>query len=442
MEAYYAFLNELINKNADQFNKNQNEINWINPYNAFEYEGQRSSLLKELDKKLNWDFKHTKPWINSLSRGCQICGEGSWSCLFVTGLCNAKCFYCPAKQNEDHIPATQQVTFSRADDYADYINHFGFKGVSISGGEPLISFERTLDFIKTIRNKCSRDTYIWMYTNGILAKKEKFQLLADAGLDEVRFDIGAVNYRIDNLLKAKDVIGNITVEIPAIPEDLGEMKAMLPKLVDAGVTNLNLHQLRLTEYNAPKLLNRNYTFLHGEQPTVIESELAAMKLIKEVLDRSIPLGVNYCCFQFKNRFQKAGYRRNVATKLLNNYETLTERGYIRSVFFNNSLLENNIDLKTLAEDMTIDDEIQIRYKSFILEDDKPSERNNGYNLEIGEKQYLISSFDAIEEIVLNRDDFVKFLKMIEGNNGEIPMSSKLFTAWRFEHIEKGWREFF
>ncbi len=50
-------------------------------------------------------------------------------------------------------------------------------------------------------------------------------------------------------------------------------------MIKAGVSNLNLHQLRLTKHNAEKLAKRNYTFIPAEQPIVLESELAALDIL-------------------------------------------------------------------------------------------------------------------------------------------------------------------
>lgn len=192
MNAYDLYLNDLLNKNRDKFSACKN-IRWMNTSQAMDAQEKRDNLIKI--KAFMWYFKDTKPIVNTLSHGCKLCGEGSWSCLFITNKCNAKCFYCPTAQLKDETPATQSLTFENAESYAGYINYFRFKGVSFSGGEPLLFFERTLHYLKTLRKLCRPDLYIWMYTNGILATSEKIRMLADHGLNEIRFDIGATGYR-------------------------------------------------------------------------------------------------------------------------------------------------------------------------------------------------------------------------------------------------------
>jgi pyruvate formate-lyase activating enzyme-like uncharacterized protein len=166
MNPYSVYLNNLVNKNKSNFAEYPN-IKWLNPYQALEAHEKRDKLMSSLSEKLL--FKETKPFHHQISEGCKLCGQGLWSCLFITNKCNASCFYCPSTQLKDEVPATQSLTFETAESYADYINFFGFKGVSFSGGEPLLFFDRTLHYLKIVRKMCSPDLYIWMYTNGILA---------------------------------------------------------------------------------------------------------------------------------------------------------------------------------------------------------------------------------------------------------------------------------
>lgn len=156
MEAVYGWLNSLINKNKSEFAP-WSGISWLNPFNAHDYQIRRDMLAKNIGNDIL--YKTTKPFHNYISKGCSLCGSGSWSCLFITNKCNATCFCCPAPQQNDEPPSTQGMVFHKANDYADYIKHFSFKGVSFSGGEPLLYFDRLLEYLKAVRKKCSRDVY-------------------------------------------------------------------------------------------------------------------------------------------------------------------------------------------------------------------------------------------------------------------------------------------
>lgn len=411
MDPFQNYLNGLQNKNRENFS-GFSGIKWLNAGTAGKAEKKRKKLLENSGD--NFLFKKTKPFYRQISKGCQICGEGNWSCLFITNKCNAGCFYCPASQVNDEVPSTQNLNFETPEAFAEYINFFGFKGVSFSGGEPLLYFDRTLAFLNEVRKKCAPDIYIWMYTNGILASEDKFRRLADAGLNEVRFDIGATAYKLDKIEFAKGIVPVITVEIPAVPEKKELIKKLLPGLIEAGISNLNLHQLRLTKYNAPKLLQHNYTYIHAEQPVVLESELAALEILNYAHENNLEIGVNYCSFFFKNRFQKAGYRNMLANKLLPEAQ-ITEKGFIRETG------ENTIGYKSINLSET-------SLPGFIP-------------LEQEFKTYFFKTETALKPVSLDGVQLADFEKIKADDFVEIPEDPDLFKIWQMEKIETGLREY-
>lgn len=444
MSAYINFLNELTNKNRLLYPAYADQIKWIGYYEALEKEEERKNLLEKLDQKLNWSFKNTKPWINSLSKGCQLCGQGEWSCLFITGKCNANCFYCPTNQEHDGIPSTQLTSFDNPEDYIAYLEYFDFKGSSLSGGEPLLVFDRTLNYITKIKQHFGDKLYLWMYTNGILGSEERFKQLANAGIDEVRFDIGATNYNLNFLKHAQGIIPNLTVEIPAVPEEFEKLIKVIPELINIGVTNLNLHQLRLTNYNAPKLLKRKYTYLHGEQATVLESELTALKLIDFIAENNLNIGVNYCAFHFKNRFQKAGFRKKIASKFLDSNQQLTENGYLRTIEHKHEyyfIKDNTLINSSGKEHQDFSDPIDLSFKGLVIDDHL---ENSQYiqKINIGNKSYFLRSGLAQKNMQLNQSEFQDFLELFKSNGATIPDKNNLFPAWKSEFIEWNLREYF
>jgi len=234
---------------------------------------RRAQLLAALAPNATTCCQGSKLHTGPLAPGCVTCTAGRWSCLFINGICNGRCFYCPTSQSSKSEPMTNSLRFPVVQDYIDYLRSFEFQGASISGGEPLMTFDRTLQFVRRIKARLGSAIHLWLYTNGILADEEKIGLLQDAGLDEIRFDLSAVAYRFDKVRLAAGRIPAVTIEIPAIPEDYELLRNLLPQLAEAGVQYLNLHQLRVTPYNAAHLLDRGYTLLHGPKVTVLESEL-------------------------------------------------------------------------------------------------------------------------------------------------------------------------
>ncbi len=326
-----AITDEIIVNNQNEYPELFDKMRWLGPEQGRKAATIRQTLVDEIFRYPgpDWGYRETKLFTHSLSPGCALCGSGDWSCLFINGVCNAKCFYCPASQNDPGSAMTHTLAFEDPKDYADYVNRFGIKGVSFSGGEPLLTFERVIQFLDTLKSKADHEVYTWMYTNGLLATKEKMAALKGSGLDEIRFDLSADDYRLDALEKALGVIPRVTVEIPAIPEDLARTRKLIKTLHEMGVNHLNLHQIRCTPFNAEKLIQRGYTFVHGPKVTVLETEQTALELIRFSLENDIALPINYCSFTYRHQFQGAGARKRYAQEVKKAYEDVTPTGHIR-----------------------------------------------------------------------------------------------------------------
>lgn len=326
-----SYRHQLVSANLAEFGDTAEALNWISPAGAMAAQTERGKRLQSMGQRLHLAFKGTKPHIGPLSPGCRICGEGDWSCLFINGKCNCRCFYCPSSQAEIGVPTTNRMPFNRPADYATYVDHFGFRGISISGGEPLTTPALTLRFLRTVDQSKKRPLHLWMYTNGTLLTADLVKKLKDAGLDEIRFDLSAAGYDLKKVRLAVGHIPIVTVEIPAIPEDFQRLSELLPLMKAIGVDHLNVHQLRMNPFNRDQLDKRKYTYLHGEKVTVLESELTALALMQHVVDRNIGLPVNYCASVFQHRFQRAAARRKSAQLMVKPHQSITECGYIRSL---------------------------------------------------------------------------------------------------------------
>lgn len=322
---------ELIAGNRREYGRDYDFLVFPTPDQAAAAQAERDGLLAWLREHAEFGCSDTKVDCRRLSPGCRTCAAGGWSCLFINGRCNASCFYCPAPQDESDGPQTNGIPFATPEDYAEYVAQFGFSGASISGGEPLLTLERTLSYLAAVRRRCGDAVHLWMYTNGTLLTREIAGELRDAGLGEIRFDIGATNYDLGKLRLAVGVIPTVTVEIPAVPEEEALLRVKLVKMAAVGVQHLNLHQMRLTPHNFRHLAVRAYTFVHGERVTVLESELAALRLVRYAIEQGIDLPLNYCSFPYKRRFQHAAARRRGIPFIQAAHEAVTEAGYVRAL---------------------------------------------------------------------------------------------------------------
>ena len=321
----------LIEANRSEYGESYPRIPFVDQASCTALNEQRLQLLDSLSSRVEVGCGGTKFDMHDLAPGCRVCVEGDWSCLFVNGRCNARCFYCPTRQEETGLPTTNAVNFRSPADYVAYLEQFGFRGMSLSGGEPLLTPGRSLAFIGAAKRHFGDRLHTWLYTNGIMVNADILFRLRDVGLDEIRFDIGAVGYSLEKLRLAVGIIPTVTVEIPAVPEDFELSCHKMNEMAEVGVGYLNLHQLRLTPHNLERFLARPYTFLHGEKVTVLESELTALALIRHSLDENLGLPVNYCSFVYKHRYQKAAARRRSALFMRKPYETVTSAGYLRTL---------------------------------------------------------------------------------------------------------------
>ena len=322
---------QMIDANRREYGRLYDLLTFATPDQLAAASAERAELLQWLDQRAAFGYAETKVNCTGLSPGCRSCGDGSWSCLFINGRCNGRCFYCPTPQDDDGPPVTNGLPFTSPEDYAAYVAALGFNGVSISGGEPLLTPELAISYLSAVRRRCGVTLHLWLYTNGTLLTADLCSRLRDAGLNEIRFDLGAVRYNLKKLRLAIGCIETVTVEIPAVPEDEELLRGKMVEMAEAGVKHLNLHQMRLTPHNFGPLTERGYTFLHGEKITVLESELSALRLVRYGLEQGIPLPVNYCSFPYKRRFQHAAARRRAALTVCTPDETVTESGYLRTI---------------------------------------------------------------------------------------------------------------
>lgn len=318
-----------IQMNKEEYGENYPLLRWVTEEEAQRAAKEREEILESLQGKVQFGFRETKLDCTKLSPGCLLCGEGAWSCLFINSICNAHCFFCPTEQPSKSEPLTNGIRFPSPDDYVDYVRRFNIRGVSISGGEPLLTLDRTLLFIRKIKKAFGEKIHLWLYTNGILVNQDDLKRFRDTGVDEMRFNINATHYDLEKVTLAVPVIDTVTVEIPAVPEKYDLLKGLLRPLHNAGVKFLNLHQLRCTPHNAQNIIKRDYTLLHGPQPTVLQSELTALRLLMHAKENHIGLPINYCSFVYKNSAQTVAYRKRLAAFLRKPFEDITEAGAIR-----------------------------------------------------------------------------------------------------------------
>ena len=146
-----------ISRIKDEYSDTYDTMTWLTPEKAQAASRVRENLITRIfahqGKGPEWRFARTKLVTHGMSPGCRLCGSGDWSCLFINGICNARCFYCPSTQNRKGLPMNASLEFKTPNDYVDYVRAFGIRAVSFSGGEPFMTFERVVQYLKALRAK-------------------------------------------------------------------------------------------------------------------------------------------------------------------------------------------------------------------------------------------------------------------------------------------------
>lgn len=301
-------------------------------------EARRASLLAALGADVHRSCWETKLRWGPLSPGCVSCAAGRWSCLFLNAVCDGGCFFCPGGGfvgGEPGVPVAEGLSFETPRSYAGYVAGLGYRGASFSGGEPLLTMGRVLEFLASLQALSSggrRRPYTWLYTNGRGASPQRLARLAAAGLDELRFNVAGEAYELSAVRRAVGVIPRVTVEIPVIPEDASRLRQLLPELARLGVDHLNLHELMALGRSPAALAARGYTFLHGPHPPVLGSELLALELLEQAERSRLSLGVHYCSGSFKRACHAWAPRARAAELTAGPLDSLTRWGTLRTLW--------------------------------------------------------------------------------------------------------------
>ncbi len=299
-----------------EFCGNKYEINKM--LNRMDFQAVFKKAQDEIKDNLNFDDSGMTVLTKSsyeLSKGCQACKTGGWWCLYVGNECNAKCKFCPQSKDKAELKKwTHPRTISRywIDDVKFYFEEYKNKitGVSYSGGEPLLYLDRITEIAGYINNS-KNETYQWVYTNGILINKEVLLKLRECGIKEVRVDLAATNFdesTIKKLELIKNIIGNVTVEVPSVPSTYKSLVTdnKIQALIDSGVEQLNLAELELVQpinwntYAAGEDVYCHDSVMGGTSYAPVYSRFITLNILKHIISKNFNILVNDCSIDAKH----------------------------------------------------------------------------------------------------------------------------------------------
>ncbi len=248
-----------------------------------------------------------------ICEGCRRCLRGRKMVLFVTGKCSRNCSYCSLskkRKNIDKVWANEKLCkIGDLKEVFKEIENSGAKGCGITGGDPLLKFERTLKYAEALKKKF-KEFHIHIYLPTKLITKDKLRKLSKV-IDEVRFhpDIESNWQEEKRKIKLAQEFfkkKNIGIEIPVFPDKENLLKRFLKNLAKE-VGFINLNELEIGESNKDFFLKK-YKIKEGGY--VIAGSIESGKRIMRFLHKIYPrLKIHLCSaktknwHQFKNRLK-------------------------------------------------------------------------------------------------------------------------------------------
>ncbi len=190
-------------------------------------------------------------------KGCRSCLLGTGlSAIRKTNKCNIECKFCYNYGELDCIPPIGEgmweiggTKFYEKD--IDLLLSVYPKptGISYVYLEPFMEIEK---YYGVIRKFHAAGVHQHLYTNGLLATEETLRALGEAGLDEIRFNLGATNCAdrvIEHIRIAKKYIPGVGIETPMTPEFFQSFARKKRAILDTGLDFINCAELHLNPNN-------------------------------------------------------------------------------------------------------------------------------------------------------------------------------------------------
>jgi len=314
---------------------------------------------------IKWQSDQVGSIYNYLSTGCTICCQGASLVLFITGICERACPYCPLSEERkglDVVYADEQPVQSIEEILAE-ARAIGALGTGITGGEPLLKLDFVLQCIRSLKRELGPKHNIHLYT-GLYPSREVLQELRASGLDEIRFHPPRSDWsspqELARVLQEAKTIGLMAgVEIPAL-----EPAPQIVETIREADAFLNINELEFSETNFADLTGLG--FLPQDMGCAAEGseEMAKENFLVDGLK------VHYCPSRFKDAVQLRERLKRRAGNVARRFDFVTEDGTI----IHGIISGNLTGALKLLEDLEVPHEMyemekeQIDIAASILED--------------------------------------------------------------------------
>ena len=268
--------------------------------------------------------------------------------LFITGRCGTDCFYCPIspeKKDKDVMYANER-RISKLEEMLEEAGSMDATGTGITGGDPLIVLDRTIEAIRMLKEHFGKEHHIHLYTSVI--NKEKTKALADAGLDEIRFHPPMSQWEKMSFADISEIVKetslDVGMEVPAIPGNAEKLERLITAASEAGVKFININEFEFSESNWNMMEGIGFRVKDDLSSAVAGSEEMTIELMKNY--PSVP--IHFCSSSFKDGVQLRKRLIRRAMVISTKYDIVTEDGtIIKGVVYADDLDKAASDLAAL-----------------------------------------------------------------------------------------------
>lgn len=259
---------------------------------------------------------HTR-WISSACTACRT-GEGSYT-TFISLKCHRDCYFCfnPNQEDYAYFQEHQRAVHEEIEQLAQM--QTPFTHIALTGGEPLIHKEESIQFFSTVKEKLPQ-AHSRLYTAGDPLTKATAKALKRTGLQEIRFSIkmddppAKLKKVLERIAIAREYIPTVMVEMPILPNTLPQMQKLLLQLDAIGIDGINLLEFCFPLCNQEAYQQRGfqlkyppyevyYNYWYAGGLAIAGSELVCLQLLLFALEKSLKLGVHYCSLENKHTGQ-------------------------------------------------------------------------------------------------------------------------------------------
>ncbi|MDP3766119.1 MAG: radical SAM protein [Nanoarchaeota archaeon] len=265
-----------------------------------------------------------------LPKGCAYCVKGEKLVMFVTGICPRKCCFCPVsdeKYQKDVIFANEQ-TVDSFDDVIMEAKAMNAKGAGVTGGDPLARLDRTVSYIKKLKEKFGKNFHIHLYTSLNLVSEKTLKKLYLAGLDEIRFHLDLDSKKLWKKLEiTKKFNWDIGVELPLIPTKEKNLKEIIDYIHDK-VDFLNLNELEVADNNHSNLKQFGFHVKNNMSYAIKGSLELGLGLIGYAAAKGYKISMHVCTAKLKDAVQLSERIKRQGKIVKHDFDIIDDEGLL------------------------------------------------------------------------------------------------------------------